>query len=424
MAHIIVLGAGLGGVAAAFEMKDLLTPEDSLIVVSNLPVYQFAPSNPWLAVGWRKREDIEVPLAPVYEKRGIHFIPTGCKKVLPEKNCLELDDGSILNYDYLIIATGPSLSFDGIEGFGPEAGYAQSICRLDHAEKAWAKWQQFVSDPGPIVVGAAQGVSCFGPAYEFALIMDADLRERKIRDRVPMTFVTPEPYIGHMGLGGVGDTKGLLESKFRERSIRWICNARIKKIEPDNLVVSEVDENGNEKKVHELEFQYSMIMPPFLGVSALRDIDGLVNQKGFVLVDPYQRNPKFKNIFAVGVCVAIPPVESTPVPVGVPKTGYMNDSMASAAAHNIRELIAGKEPSHLPSLTAVCLADFGDRGVAFVAMPQIPPRNVNWSSEGKWVHLAKIAFEKYYLRKVKKGISEPFYEKYVFKFLGIQKLKS
>jgi sulfide:quinone oxidoreductase len=72
----------------------------------------------------------------------------------------------------------------------------------------------------------------------------------------------------------------------------------------------------------------------------------------------------------------------------------------------------------------VCLADFGDSGIAFVALPQIPPRNVNWFAEGKWVHLAKIAFEKYFMRKMKKGTSEPIYEKYVMKALGIVKLKS
>ena len=56
-------------------------------------------------------------------------------------------------------------------------------------------------------------------------------------------------------------------------------------------------------------------------------------------------------------------------------------------------------------------------------MPQIPPRNVNWFALGKWVHLAKIAFEKYFMRKMKKGTSEPIYEKYVFKALGILKVK-
>jgi sulfide:quinone oxidoreductase len=66
----------------------------------------------------------------------------------------------------------------------------------------------------------------------------------------------------------------------------------------------------------------------------------------------------------------------------------------------------------------------GDTGIAFVALPQIPPRNVNWFSKGKWVHLAKIAFEKYFIRKLKAGTSEPVYEKYLMKTLGIEKLKA
>jgi sulfide:quinone oxidoreductase len=98
--------------------------------------------------------------------------------------------------------------------------------------------------------------------------------------------------------------------------------------------------------------------------------------------------------------------------------------MVTATAYNIRDAIDGRAPSHKATWNAVCLADLGDSGIAFVALPQIPPRNVNWFSEGKWVHLAKVAFEKYFIRKMKKGTSEPIYEKYVMTALGITKLKS
>ncbi|MCK5042268.1 MAG: NAD(P)/FAD-dependent oxidoreductase, partial [Sphingomonadales bacterium] len=103
-------------------------------------------------------------------------------------------------------------------------------------------------------------------------------------------------------------------------------------------------------------------------------------------------------------------------------TGYMIETMVTATSHNIRDTIDGKEPSQKATWNALCLADFGDTGVAFVAMPQIPPRNVNWTSEGKWVHLAKIAFEKYFLRKVRKGIGEPVYERQIMKLLGLTRL--
>ena len=112
------------------------------------------------------------------------------------------------------------------------------------------------------------------------------------------------------------------------------------------------------------------------------------------------------------------------MPVGVPKTGFMIESMVTATARNIASLIAGDVPSAVPTWNAVCLADFGDTGVAFVAQPQIPPRNVNWSAQGKWVHLAKVAFEKYFLGKIRSGRSEPFYEHLAMQALGIDKLKA
>lgn len=422
MKHIVILGAGLGGMPMAYEMKALVRVDERVTVVGSGPTFHFVPSNPWVAVSWRSRDDIEIPVAEYLSKKGIAFNGSGAKRVHPERNQVELGDGSTLDYDYLVIATGPKLAFDEVEGMGPDA-HTQSVCHIDHAVRASEQWNKFVVDPGPIVVGAVQGASCFGPAYEFGFIMEADLRKRRIRDRVPMTFVTAEPYIGHLGLGGVGDSKTMLESALRERHIKWITNAKVTKIDAGKMLVSEHDEDGNLKKTHELPFKYSMLIPAFKGIDAVYGIEGLTNPRGFILIDQYQRNPKYPNIYAVGVCVAIPPVETTPVPTGAPKTGYMIESMVTATAHNIRMAIDGQSPSTRATWNAICLADMGDTGIAFVALPQIPPRNVNWFSEGKWVHLAKVAFEKYFLRKMRKGTSEPLYEKYVLKALGIEKLK-
>ncbi|KXF75713.1 pyridine nucleotide-disulfide oxidoreductase [Paramesorhizobium deserti] len=422
MSHIVVLGAGLGGVIMAYEMKENVRPSDKLTVVNLGSVYSFVPSNPWVAVGWRKPEEITVDLEPIFKRLGIGFRPEGAKRVHPEKNRIELNDGSSIDYDYLIIATGPDLAFDEIPGLGRD-GYTQSICQLSHAVEAKGAFDDLLKAPGPIVVGAVQGASCFGPAYEFAFILDTALRQARKRDQVPITFVTPEPYIGHLGLDGVGDTKGLLESAMRERHIKWITNAKVTKVEKGRMYVEEVDESGMTKTRHELPFAFSMMLPAFRGVPAILGIEGLTNPRGFVTIDKYQRNPAFPNIFALGVCVAIPPVGKTPLPVGVPKTGFMIESMVTATAENLGTLLRGDLPRAVASWNAVCLADFGDEGIAFVAQPQIPPRNVNWSSQGKWVHAAKIGFEKYFLRKVRQGKAETVYEKLTLHLLGIQKLK-
>ena len=422
MAHIVVLGAGLGGVIMAYEMKAAMRAEDRLTVVNLGNTYTFVPSNPWVAVGWREREDISVDLEGVFAKRGITLRPEGAKRIHPSENRIELNDGSSLAYDYLIIATGPDLAFDEVPGLGPN-GHTQSVCTIDHAEKAREAYEALVKAPGPVVIGAVQGASCYGPAYEFAFILDTALRRAKVRDRVPMTFVTPEPYVGHLGLDGVGDTKGLLESAMRERHIKWITNARVARVDEGRMAVEEVNEDGSLKTAHELPFAFSMLLPAFRGVPAVASIEGLTNPRGFVQIDRHQRNAAFPNIFSVGVCVAIPPVGKTPLAVGVPKTGFMIESMVTATAQNVRALLDGAEPRAVATWNAVCLADFGDQGIAFVAQPQIPPRNVNWASQGKWVHAAKIGFEKYFLRKVRVGQSDTFYENLVLDVLGIKKLK-
>jgi sulfide:quinone oxidoreductase len=422
VAEVVVIGAGLSGTLMAYELLPQLRKTDRLTVISQGATYHFVPSNPWVAIGWRKRDEIEIDLADIMKRKGVRLLTQGAKRVHPAENSVELADGTTIAYDYLVVATGPELAFDEIAGLGPQ-GHTQSICHVDHAAHAREAFEQLAAKPGPVVIGAVQGASCFGPAYEFLFILETELRRRKLRDQVPMTFVTSEPYIGHLGLDGVGDTKGLLESEMREKHIKWITNARVDRVEPGKMIVEEFAENGTVHKAHEIPFAYSMMLPAFRGVEAVRGIEKLTNPRGFVIVDKHQRNPAFPNVFGIGVCVAIAPVGATPIPVGVPKTGFMIESMVTATALNIGALLRGEVPKSQPTWNAICLADFGDTGVAFLAQPQIPPRNVNWSSKGEWVHYAKVAFEKYFLRKMRRGESEPFYERFVLDKLNITKIK-
>lgn len=422
MAHIVVLGAGIGGLPAAFELRDALNKEHSITVINAQEYFQFVPSNPWLAVGWRNRQTITFPLRKYLEKKGVNFIAARVDKINPEKNTLDLNNNSSVEYDYLLIATGPRLAFEEVEGSGPD-GFTQSVCTVDHAEKAYEDFLKLVEEPGPVVVGAVQFASCFGPAYEYACIMDTALRKHGVRDKVPMTFVTSEPYIGHLGLGGVGDSHGLLEHEFRNRHIKWVTNAKVTKVEQGVMHVDQLFEDGNVAKQLDIPFKHAMMLPGFKGVDAVASVEGLCNPRGFVIVDEHQRSPKYPNIFSAGVCIAIPPVEATPVPTGAPKTGYMIESMVTAIVHNIKAELTGYAPTSKATWNAFCLADLGDTGAAFIALPQIPPRNVTWFKKGKWVHWMKIAFEKYFIRKMKNGSSEPLFEKWALKLIGVGRLK-
>ncbi len=149
MSHIVVLGAGLGGVIMAYEMKEKMGPNDELTVVNLGSSYSFVPSNPWVAVGWRERKDISRRsarhLRQARHRAAARRAPSACT---PRKTGIELNDGSSLDYDYLVIATGPELAFDEIEGLGPDAN-TQSVCQIDHAREGQGRLRRAGQAAGP-----------------------------------------------------------------------------------------------------------------------------------------------------------------------------------------------------------------------------------------------------------------------------------
>ena len=122
MSGIVVLGGGIGGLSAAFELKDVLGKRHRITLVSDQPNFEFTPSNPWVAVKWRKPEAIRLDLRELMPKHGIQFVDSAAKRVQPERHSLQLENGEELPYDYLVIASGPRLAFDEIPGLGPHGG--------------------------------------------------------------------------------------------------------------------------------------------------------------------------------------------------------------------------------------------------------------------------------------------------------------
>ena len=112
MAKVVIIGASTGGLPAAYEIRAALGSAHNVTVISDTEIFHFVPSNPWVAVGWRNRKDISFPLRPYLEKRGINFIPEGAQKIDPAGNKVITKAGTVVPYDYLVIATGPKLSFD------------------------------------------------------------------------------------------------------------------------------------------------------------------------------------------------------------------------------------------------------------------------------------------------------------------------
>lgn len=407
MTHVVIVGAGIAGVPAAYAMKNRLGPQDKVTVISDKDYFHFVPSNPWVAMGWRDRKDVAFPIGPCLAERDIDFIPKALKKVNGANSQVELDDGGILHYDYLILATGPEAAFDEIEGLDPAQGTTHSVVHIEDAIKAYSDYQQFVKNLGPLVIGAMQNSSILGPVYEFAFLADADLRRRNLRDRVPITLITPEPYVGHLGLGAESDTRRLLEQALDERNITYLTNVKTRKIDPGVVHIAECDAQGKEVRTMEIPFTYSVYWAAFKGIRALRESVGLTDARGFVITDDYLRSPEFPNIFAVGVCGAHPSASNSPLPVGAPDSVYSIQNEVDATVRNIVSAIRGEPLTSPEPLRAQWLSDMSKTGAAYVSEPQIPLRNINWLKEGRWVHLAKVDFENHFINQIKLKPAQP-----------------
>ncbi|NJL85712.1 MAG: FAD-dependent oxidoreductase [Leptolyngbyaceae cyanobacterium SM1_1_3] len=421
MANVVVIGAGLGGLPAAYELRHLLPQEHTVTLISDQSEFTFIPGLIQVAFNLKPLAHVQVGLAQLAQRHNLNWVQGQVTALNPSSQHLTVEGQGAIVYDYLLIATGASLAFDSIPGLGPHGGYTHSVCTPDHALAARRAWLAFLENPGPLVVGAAPEAGCFGPAYEFALIADRELRRRGLRDQAPITYVTPEPYAGHLGVSGVNQARELTANLMQERGIEVIDNATIAAIKPQTVVLADG---------RQLPFHYSMILPAFRGVQFIREVPGLGDDKGFIPVLSTQRHPEFANIYAAGVSVKLPQPDVTPVPIGIPKSGQMAEAMATAAAHNIAvDLKAIKASFKVPTLEALCFAEFGDTGIAYIAAPVIPDpktgqRKRAYAVRGSWVVWVKAAFEEYFMMKIRFGVGMPWYERLGLRTLfGLQLLK-
>jgi len=392
---VLVIGGNFGGLTAALEAKAELGGDVDVTVVSATERFLFNPSLIWLPFGKRSAGDITFPLRPVFDAHGIGFVHAEATAIDPAARTVTTTSGRY-NYDYLVIATGYRNKFDVVPGLGPD-GYAQSITTLADAEQAAVAWAKFLADPGPVVIGATQGASCFGAAYEFLFNTSYQLRKAKLSGRVPLTFVTAEPFVGHFGIGGLPGGEKMLKMFLRKEGITAVTGVAMDEVTGDQVKLTD----GTR-----IPFRYAMVVPPFVGQDVVRATPGLADDKGYVPVHDTYQSRAYPEIYAVGIAAQVPVPWQTAVPIGIPKTGFPVESMAKVAARNIAAAIKGEPLSshkEFAEMAAVCMMDAGNNGVLILADHMLPPRKGGVMIPGPQVHAMKVAFEKYYLWKSRHG---------------------
>ncbi len=397
MSEVIIVGASYAGLSAAMELRSRLPGGHQVTVVSANETFIFYPSLIWVVQGEREIGEISFPIRPVLEKAGISFIPARLETIDPSERQIGLDDGQSLSFDRLLIATGGEWEWETVPGLRPRPeGQTISMLSPRAALETRAHWETLLADPGPVVIGLASNAGLYGAAYEFALNLDIALRKAGVRDRAPITFVTPEPYLGHFGHDGLGDSRRIIEQAFERRQIMSVTEAQLARIEPDAVILARASQRLNSR--------FTMLVPPYRGIAPVRRAAGLADERGHIPVEDTFQSEKYPSIYGAGVAIQIQPQVRTLLPCGVLVTGTVSAEMGRIAAANIAADLGHGERLRRPAgmLKSFYVLDSGSHGL-FMSLGSQPWLNVQVNAPGPWSHWAKVIAEKYQIWQLQAG---------------------
>jgi sulfide:quinone oxidoreductase len=394
---IIVLGSNFAGTTTALELSRKLKKESiphEIQVISPTDKFLYVPSLIWVPFGGREIEDISFPIAPVYSKYGVRFTQERAVRVDPNAKQVHTDSGAAYAYDYLVAATGVSIKTDvalGLEN-------TECIVTPPMALKCREAFEKFVQNPGPAVVGATQGASCMGAGYEFLFNFEKELRRRGVRKKVPLTWITPEPELGHFGIGGIRGGELMLKAFMSMFDMSFRVNAKVDSVTPGQIELA-----GGEK----LPYNFAMLIPPFEGADVMKNSPELVDEKGFVPCEDTYQSTQYDSIYAAGLAVQVKaPFKDCTVPFGVPKTGFPSDVQGKIVAHNITEQIKGSRAFKVMpfgKIPGICIMDAGAKEVWILTDHLFKPRRFEIMIPNVFYNVGKLLLEKYMLFKNRLG---------------------
>lgn len=375
---ILVLGGGVGGLVTAVTLRKKLPAAHRIILVDRERDHLFQPSLLWLMTGARRPEQIMRSLDRLTQK-GIEVIRGNVESIDPEQRQAVVN-GATYSCDFMVIALGAELAPESIPGL-PEAGH--SFYTLEGARQLHEAFQGF--DSGRLVIlTAAPAYKCPAAPYEAAMLLESNLRKRKVRQQVQIDLYTAEP--GPMGVAGPevsAAVRGMVEAK----GIAYHPEHQIASVDPQDKKLRFT--NGAEAGFGLLAF-----VPPHRAPKVVREA-GLVNETGWIPVDRGTLQTRFDAVFAIGDITTIPLKLGKPLP----KAGVFAHGQGEVVANNLARAITGKGNLAAFGGYGECFVEIGDGRAALGAgnfygepTPQIRMKAPGW----RW-HFGKVLFEKHWL---------------------------
>ena len=324
MSNILILGGGTGGIVAANVLRKTVDKKHKIQLVDQKDRHIFYGTYPMLMVNKREPQELTRKLERL-QKKGIEFIQAQVERVNPVQSNVSTNQGT-LEYDYLIISLGAEHHPETVPGFS-EGAY--NIYSFDDVNRVREQLKKFKNGKIVLFISSLPFI-CPPAAYEMIFLLDAYFREKGIRKKVELMLVTPEPSPEPLAGPKVGES---VRRMMEQRDIGLITEARVLSLD-------------SAKKTLHLDHGISIEADLFLGIPShwgpevMRD-SGLVEEGGWIKVDPHTLETENKKIFAVGDATAL---RLPLMKVLAPKAGIFAHYQAEVVARNIACLLKGEKP--------------------------------------------------------------------------------
>ena len=377
---VVVLGGGTGGLVAARRLRRSLDPADRVVVVDRSPTYQYAPSFLWVMTGARRADQVTADRRRL-RRRGIEVIEADALEIDTVHRRLKTSEAE-LGFDRLVIATGAELAPDAIAGF---AEAAHNVYTLEGVAAAGEALGHFQGGRVAVIVSRLP-YKCPAAPYETAFLAEALLRHRAVRDQATVDVYTPEP----SPMPTAGPVLGeALAGMLAERGIGFHPQHTVERVDAKarELVAADGGRVG---------YDLLLGVPPHRAPEVV-STSGLAAETGFVPVDRATLATSAEGVFAIG------DVTTIPIAGGkfLPKAGVFAEAQADTVARNIAAEFRGRSTNARFDGTGACFVELGDGRAAFASgdfyAGDAP--SVRLRRPGRHWHLAKVAFEHYWMRR-------------------------
>ncbi|MBI3575740.1 MAG: NAD(P)/FAD-dependent oxidoreductase [Gammaproteobacteria bacterium] len=375
---VIVLGGGIGGVVVASRLRKRLRREHRVILVEREVNHLFQPSLLWLMTGARTAEAIQRPVARL-ARRGVELVHGEIETINPKLRSVRVA-GREIQGDYLVVALGAEYAPETIPGLAETGHNFYTLAGAQVLRDARANLRH-----GHLVV-LVSGIpfKCPAAPYESAMLLEADLRSRGVRDHVTVDVYTPEP--GPMLTAGP-EVSAQLRQMVASKNIRLHTEHAVVKVDPAAHLIHFA--NGATAG-----FDLLAYIPPHRAPAVVR-ASGLTGESGWVPVDRNTLATKFPGVYAIGDVTGIPLAIGKPLP----KAGVFAHAQAEVVAHNIAAAIRGDGVPRAFDGHGACFVEIGDERAGFGSgnFYAEPKPRVALKPPGRWLHLGKVLYEKYWL---------------------------